>query len=209
MLGGPSVWRSEHAGGDRDGAADASPAVSVIMPAHNAGRFIVAAVNSVLEQTWTAARAHRHRRRIDRRHGRTGGRVSRRSCASTASRPQSRRVAGAQRGIRIARAPLLAFLDADDEAEPERLATQLAFLAAHHDVDVLGSAISCIDESGRRIGYRSYPLAHEQIVRQMTIANPSRYVCRGGAHGPQSRLRAASIPSVRWRRTTTCGAGWR
>jgi hypothetical protein len=37
---------------------------------------------------------------------------------------------------------------------------------------LMTNAISCIDESGRHIGDRSYPLVHEAIVRRMMIANP-------------------------------------
>ena len=55
-------------------------------------------------------------------------------------------------GIAVARAGLLAFLDADDEAGPERLGAQVEFLDAHPDVDVLGIAIIAVDECGERIG---------------------------------------------------------
>ncbi len=40
--------------GSRGGRPDATPAVSVVMPAHNAGRFIGSAVRSILEQSWTS-----------------------------------------------------------------------------------------------------------------------------------------------------------
>src|SRR5215831_20796642 len=42
------------------------------------------------------------------------------------------------RALALARAPLLARLDADDLARPERLALQRAFFDAHPDVGLLG-----------------------------------------------------------------------
>jgi glycosyltransferase involved in cell wall biosynthesis len=75
------------------------------------------------------------------------------------------------------RADFIAMLDADDIAEPQRLATQLEFLRAHPDIGVLGSQLTIIDEVGALIGTRSYPIDHDDIVRAMTrynsIAQPS------------------------------------
>jgi len=48
-----------------------------------------------------------------------------------------------------ARAPLVARLDADDLALPERLARQRAFLDAHPDVGLLGTGARAVDAAGR------------------------------------------------------------
>ena len=79
--------------------------------------------------------------------------------------------------LEASRADFIAMLDADDIAEPTRLAKQLEFLRTHPDVGVLGSQLTIIDEDGAQIGTRSYPTEHDAIVRAMarynSIAQPS------------------------------------
>jgi glycosyltransferase involved in cell wall biosynthesis len=53
------------------------------------------------------------------------------------------------RMIDEARAPLIARMDGDDIALPERFERQVAFLDAHLDIGVLGTGCTCIDEDGR------------------------------------------------------------
>ena len=81
-------------------------------------------------------------------------------------------VAQRNRGLREARAELVAMLDADDLALPERLAAQAAFLEAHPRTAVAGGQLEIIDGEGAPIGSRRYPLAHEDIVRAMRLYNP-------------------------------------
>jgi glycosyltransferase involved in cell wall biosynthesis len=75
------------------------------------------------------------------------------------------------RSLAEARAPLAALMDADDVADPERLATQAAFLREHPEVDVVGSQLAIIDETGRHLGYRAYPTAPRDIHRAMRRFN--------------------------------------
>jgi glycosyltransferase involved in cell wall biosynthesis len=74
--------------------------------------------------------------------------------------------------LAMARADLVAIMDADDVAHPQRLEQQCAFLAAHPDVDVVGSQIAVIGADGALRGYRPYPLAHRDIVAAMRRFNP-------------------------------------
>ena len=88
------------------------------------------------------------------------------------------------RTLAEARADVVAMLDADDIALPDRLAKQLAFLDTHPHIDVLGSQLFIIDEQGAQIGLRSYPLAHHDIIATMSrynaMAQPSS-MCRKAA----------------------------
>lgn len=68
-------------------------------------------------------------------------------------------------------AEFIALLDADDIAEPDRLQQQVQFLQANPDVDVVGSQLRVIDDTGNDIGYRSYPIEHEQILSSMPYCN--------------------------------------
>lgn len=74
--------------------------------------------------------------------------------------------------VDLARGQWLAMLDADDIAEPHRLATQLAYADAHPEIDVLGSHISIIGPQSQLIGHRVYPQSHEQIAAAIRRFNP-------------------------------------
>lgn len=150
----------------------AGPSVTVILPAHNAARFVARAVGSVLAQTHGAFElivvddgssddtAARVRAFADER-------VRLVSLAANVGVSAARNVA-----LREARASIVAFMDADDECVPERLATQLEFLEMHPEVDVVGSAILAVDVAGRPLGYRAYPCGHDAIVRRLPLASP-------------------------------------
>lgn len=55
-------------------------------------------------------------------------------------------------------------LDGDDVAYPDRLETQLAYLRAHPDVDVVGSWLVLLDPERRPFGSWRPPEHHEQIT---------------------------------------------
>ena len=59
-------------------------------------------------------------------------------------------------GLSIARADIIARMDADDVAVPERLATQYSYMNTHQ-LDLVGSDIEIIDANGSSHGFRTYP----------------------------------------------------
>ncbi len=75
-------------------------------------------------------------------------------------------------GLEEARAPLVAVLDADDLAEPDRLRLQRARFAADPDLAVCGTAIRCVDATDRTLGFRGYPVTHEGILAALPRYNP-------------------------------------
>ncbi len=74
--------------------------------------------------------------------------------------------------LQLARGELVAILDADDVAMPDRLQRQVAFLDAHPEVTVLGAAIELVDSHDRTLGYHSFPTAHAEIARALRRRNP-------------------------------------
>jgi glycosyltransferase involved in cell wall biosynthesis len=76
------------------------------------------------------------------------------------------------RALELARAPLLARLDADDLALPERLARQRQFLDAHPDVGLLGTAAREVDVTGREVAIVRPPVDDAAIRRALIRANP-------------------------------------
>lgn len=72
------------------------------------------------------------------------------------------------RALRLATAPLVARLDADDVALPERLERQRAFLDAHPGVGLLGTGAREVDEAGREIR-RIRPPEDDGTIRSALI----------------------------------------
>jgi len=150
-----------------------SPVVSVVMAVLDGERFLEQAVQSVLDETLTdlelvvvddgstdatadilARFAARDPRVVVHRHGNRG-------------RPLS-----LNRGIELARAPLIARLDADDVSLPERLAGQAAFLERHEAVALAGGAVRLIDAGGHCFEQSSSPLTDAEIRRDFAYTCP-------------------------------------
>jgi len=129
--------------------SSATPMVSVVMPVRNGERYIADAVRSVLGQTLCDIELlviddASSDRTLDAVAGFADPRV--RVLRSTQRRGVS---ASRNLGMAEARAPYVAFLDADDLAYPSRLARQWDYLQAHPSVAVLGSHVDCVDEAGK------------------------------------------------------------
>lgn len=125
------------------------PLVSVLLPVHDGERYLAAAIDSVLRQT------HRNLELIVIDDG-----SSDRSAAIAASCEDARvvlvrnernlgLVPALNRGLELARGELVARMDADDVAEPTRLARQVAVFATEKSLVALGTAIGYIDGEGR------------------------------------------------------------
>ncbi|MBV9996064.1 MAG: glycosyltransferase [Caulobacteraceae bacterium] len=140
--------------GDRMGA-EGPPRVSVLMPAHNAARWLGEAIESVLGQTL----ADLELLVVD--DGSTDGSAEilrafqqRDPRLKVLVQPRRGLCDALNHGLAAARAPLLARLDADDLAHPERLERQAAFLAAQPQTGLVGAWAQEIDDGGRVVGQR-------------------------------------------------------
>ena len=122
--------------------------VSVVMPVRDGERFLVEAVESVLEQT---------ERDLELIVVDDGSTDSTPRLLAGVSDPRLRVLTQEPRGLAPAlnvgcseaSAPVIARMDADDVALPDRLERQLAFLDAHPEVALLGGGIVLVDEQGR------------------------------------------------------------
>ena len=77
-------------------------------------------------------------------------------------------VASLNRIVAEARAPLLARMDGDDIALPQRFERQVAFFAARPDYGVVGTSTHDMDEEGRVIEATDFhPLDHETFVASL------------------------------------------
>ena len=143
--------------------------VSVIIPTYNRAGLVQEAVASVLAQTW------RDFELLVVDDGSTDGTVE--ALAPYASRlrllrRESRGGVSAARntGIAAARGEWLAFLDSDDLWRPEKLARQLAYLAAHPDLQLCQT-----EETWVRRGLRvNQPLTHRKVGGRIFFASLER-----------------------------------
>ena len=76
------------------------------------------------------------------------------------------------RALELARAPLVARLDADDVALPDRLERQRRVLDDHPEIGLLGTGAREIDVEGREIRVVRPPVDDESIRRALIRANP-------------------------------------
>lgn len=151
------------------------PALSVAMSVYNGERFLAAAIESVLGQSFGDFEFLI----ID-----DGSSDSSRAiCESYAARdPRLRVIARPNRGLVAslnqlldeAQAPLVARMDADDICLPDRFERQIAFLAAHPDYGVVGSLTTDIDEQDQPypLTTAEHPLTHEAFLARIESRGP-------------------------------------
>jgi glycosyltransferase involved in cell wall biosynthesis len=142
------------------------PLISVVMPVHNAQRFVARAVESVLAQTL------RDFELIIVDDGSTDAtpqlleRYARDSRVVLRSLRKSGISAAMNHGLAVARAPLVARMDADDEMLPERLAVQREFLLDHPELGGCASFYHLIDEHGDVLGDGRSPLVSIRAIER-------------------------------------------
>lgn len=124
----------------------AEPKVSVIIPTYNFGRFVAAAVESALNQTFTDLEvivvddgSTDDTREVLRPFGERISYLYQENQGVCAAR---------NRGIREARGEFVAFLDSDDEWLPHKLARQVPVLEAAREVGLVHSNALIVDEEG-------------------------------------------------------------
>ena len=158
-----------------------APAVSVLLPVRDARPTLGACLRSLAAQTL------RDHEVIAVDDGSTDG-SGERLVAWARKDPRLRVIRTPPRGLvpalnaaaRLARAPLLARMDADDVAHRDRLALQAAHLRAHPATDILASRVrllGTVDRAGNA-GMRAYVrwlnrlLDHEAITRDLLVESP-------------------------------------
>lgn len=141
----------------------APPAVSVLLPVRNGGAFLRPALRSLLAQTMTDFEV------IVLDDGSSdGSQQLARSFGDARIRvvEDGRHMGLAARlnqGVQLARAGLVARMDADDICLPRRFALQQAYLAAHPEVDLVGCRVAVFRDS-EILGLLPHAAGHEALV---------------------------------------------
>lgn len=151
-----------------------TPAVSVIMSVYNGAAHLYPAVRSILDQNFADFEF------LIVNDGSTdaSGAILRRLAESDArikliERENRGLVASLNELVAAASSPLLARMDCDDIAMPERFSKQVVHLAAHPDIGILGSNTHDLDEKGRIVGATdNYPLTPAEAKAQLKDGPP-------------------------------------
>lgn len=127
-----------------------APAISVIMSVYNGARYLHAAVDSILAQSFKDFEFII----VNDGSADDSGAILQELAVSDVrirliDRENRGLVASLNELVAAARAPLLARMDADDIAMPTRFAAQYEYLAAHPEISILGTNAHELDEQGR------------------------------------------------------------
>jgi glycosyltransferase involved in cell wall biosynthesis len=156
--------------------SEAVPRISVLMGVYNSAPFVQEACKSILQQSLQDFEL------VALDDGSSDDSVPRlRTLSSKDSR--LRLIAREHRGliatcnelVAHARAPLIAWMDSDDRALPERLALQIARFDADPELVCLGGAVLEIDEEGAPIERVDYPCSHDAIWADMQRGGAMRF----------------------------------
>lgn len=147
------------------------PTVSVLLCVYNGERYLREAVDSILAQTWTDfefvivddASTDKTPAILD---SYRDGRIVRYRNAENIGLTKS-----LNRGLEICRGEYVARIDADDVSLPDRLARQVAFLAEHPEITVLGTWTTEIDEHGGEIGAFEVAPDADYVAWELTWRN--------------------------------------
>lgn len=165
-----------------DGGAAREPAVSIIMPVLDSARFLAEALGSLRGQRFGNGPAPIEILVLD------GGSADAspdlvRAAVHDDPRIQLIEMPGTglaerlNRGLDMARAPLIARMDSDDVAHPERIARQVEAFKADAGLVLLGSATIITDAEDRPLRVSRYPVddaeLRDALLHTCPFAHPS------------------------------------
>ncbi len=134
------------------------PEISVLMSVYNGERFLAEAVESILKQSFKDFEfiiiddgSTDNSSKILRKYAKQDSRV-------VLIEQENMGLVGAlNHGLSLAKTSLIARMDADDIALPNRFQTQIDYMNSHPNIGVLGSAIIPIDTEGKQSKPLFYP----------------------------------------------------
>ena len=155
--------------------------VSVIMPVFNAARYLADAIGSIQRQSFEnfeliiiddgstdASLA------VARQHADDDARIR------VYAQPNQGTSRTYNRGMAVARAELVAIMDSDDIAMPNRLQRHVEYMAAHPECVVVSGATQLVCPEGVPLWTIHPPLGHDVIVEELLRGNGIA-LCQGGS----------------------------
>ena len=150
-------------------SVDRNPLVSVIMPAYNAAAYIDAAIQSILEQTFsdfefividdcsTDDTEKRIKKYVNSKIVYQKNDTNRGISYTT------------NKGIECSRGKYIALMDDDDISLPNRLQLQVDYLERHNEIDILGTGGANIDVNGNILAYLSAPKYNPNLYKAVLL----------------------------------------
>lgn len=154
-----------------------TPLISVVIPVYNGNGFLTAAIDSILNQTYTnieviaiddgsTDNSYEILKNLAQKDNRL--RIYRNKKNLNISRTLNK-------GIKLAKGQYIARMDADDIALPNRFEQQMKFLKNHPQVVILGGQCKTIDTTGKLIGKKLFPITDKQIREALYTTNPIQH----------------------------------
>lgn len=164
-------------------------AIDVLVTVYNGERFLAQTLDSVLAQTFANWRLIVvDDQSTDSTAAILADYAARDPRITIVPGPHLGIAAAANAGLAHVTAPLLARLDGDDIALPERLQVQFDFMQRHADVLAVGSNVMLIDENNKRLHRRCAPVGSEKIHAILQTRN---CMCH-----PSSMLRSDTVRKI-------------
>lgn len=172
--------------------------VSVVMPVHNGGNYLVAAVNSIVEQqnvTFELILIDDHSTDSALRNLIDDSRIK------IIKSPKRGIVAALNYGICKAQYPIIARMDSDDIAAPDRLVIQRDYLLANPAVDIVGAKVTMFSDNGSvGKGYQHYQTWINELCEPEQIA--ANFFIESCIPHPTAMLRKTTLDSLGYYRDT-------
>jgi glycosyltransferase involved in cell wall biosynthesis len=141
-----------------------SPEISVIIPTYNQANYLAEAVQSVLDQSYSNLEVIVVNDASTDHTDEVVGQLSDPRIKYIVHRENRYAASARNTGIRCSSGQLIAFLDADDKYHPEKLQTQVDFLAENPDIGLTYNSRINIDESGD-------PLSIELAPKEVSLSD--------------------------------------
>lgn len=155
--------------------------ITVIMPVYNASKYLDKSIKSILNQT------HKDFKFIILNDGSTDNSLDiikkyadRDRRIKLVNKSNTGAASSFNYGLKICDSKYVARMDSDDISMPNRLHVQINYLEKFKNIDVLGSAITTIDENDNELKSIYFPDNYTDIINRMDltspIANPSAMI---------------------------------
>jgi len=145
-----------------------SPAISVLMPVWNCGKYLSAAIKSITRQTFKDFElvilddgSTDHSLEVVRDFASRDSRIRFHNRANTGI------VGALNDALAMSRGEFVARMDGDDICDATRLETQIALMRANPELVVSGTGVLYTDPRGRPLYAMKPPVSHEEIMAEL------------------------------------------
>ena len=166
-----------------------TPTISILMPVYNGETYLAKAIESILAQTIEFQEfiivddgSQDASRKIVRKYALGDGRLR------LIEKENSGIVDALNTGLSAARGDVIARMDADDIALPDRLEKQISYLLKHSDCLAVGSNVLYIDDADLPFYVSDLPTTHEEIEEGLLLGR-GEYIRHPTALFPTAAVR--------------------